>query len=281
MRVGKPFPLGATPDGKGTNFAVFSEHATAVALCLFDESGVETRHPLIDRSAHVWHGYFPGVGPGQRYGYRVDGPFDPKAGHRFNPMKLLIDPYARSFAGQEDRKAHLAVSRIDASGNETPDAEDTGRSVRHSVVGSLEPFDWGRDEAPGVAWHKTIVYELHVKGFTRRHPGVPPELRGTYAGLATRAAIEHLKWLGVTTVELLPVHESLTEHSIAARGLPNYWGYSTLGFFAPDRRFASRPDDVVREFKEMVKALHAAGIEVVLDVVYNHTCECGIEPGPR
>jgi glycogen operon protein len=279
MRAGKHFPLGATFDGKGTNFAVFSEHATAVTLCLADDAGKETRYPFLDRSAHVWHGYLPGVLPGQRYGYRVDGPFDPTAGHRFNPYKLLIDPYARSFSGKVDPRADLAGSTLDARGEEALDDEDTAGRVPWSVVGETTPFDWGGDEPPAVPWHQTVVYELHVKGFTERHPGVPPELRGTYAGLATPAAIEHLRWLRVTTVELLPVHESMTELAVAARGLTNYWGYSTLGYFAPDRRLASRPDDVVREFKEMVKALHAAGIEVVMDVVYNHTCEGGID-GP-
>jgi isoamylase len=279
MRAGKHFPLGATSDGKGTNFAVFSEHATAVTLCLVDDDGNETRHPLLDRSAHVWHGYLPGVGAGQRYGYRVDGPFDPKAGHRFNPYKLLVDPYARSFAGDVDTKAYLAGSRPDARGEEEIDHEDSAGHVPTSVVATHEPFDWGHDEPPEVPWHQTVVYEVHVRGFTKAHPGVPPALRGTYAGLATPAAIEHLRWLGVTTVELLPVHESMTEVAVARRGLTNYWGYSTLGYFAPDRRLAARPDDAVREFKEMVKALHAAGIEVVMDVVYNHTCEGGAD-GP-
>jgi len=279
MRPGKPFPRGATFDGHGTNFAIFSEHATAVTLCLFDDAGVETRHPLLERSAHVWHGYLPEVMAGQRYGYRVDGAFDPKAGHRFNPYKLLADPYARGFSGHVDATASLVGSRLNARGEEAIDVEDTARSVPTAVVGGNEPFDWGNDALPAVPWHQTVVYELHVKGFTKRHPGVPPELRGTYAGLATPAAIEHLRWLGVTTIELLPVHESMTEHAVAARGLTNYWGYSTFGFFAPDRRLAARPDDAEREFKQMVKALHAAGIEVVLDVVYNHTCEGGID-GP-
>jgi isoamylase len=279
MQPGKPFPLGATSDGKGTNFAVFSEHATAVTLCLFDDAGTETQHRFLDKSSHVWHGYLPSIMPGQRYGYRIDGPFDPKAGHRFNPKKLLIDPYARAFDGAVDYDARLAGSTLDARGEETPDVTDTRASVPRSVVVTHEPFDWERDQSPVVPWHETVVYELHVKGFTERHPSVPPELRGTYAGLATPAAIEHLRWLGVTTVELLPVHESMTEVAVAARGLTNYWGYSTLGYFAPDRRLASRPHDAVREFKEMVKALHAAGIEVVLDVVYNHTCEAGID-GP-
>ncbi len=280
MRPGNPFPRGATFDGRGTNFAVFSQYATAVTLCLFDEAGQETRYPFLDKSGpHVWHGYLPGVGPGQRYGYRVDGPFDPKAGHRFNPYKLLADPYARAFAGRANLGAYLAGSRLNARGEEALDLQDTARSVPHGVVPASEPFDWGHDAPPMVPWHKTIVYELHVKGFTERHPEVPPDLRGTYAGLATPAAIEHLRWLGVTTVELLPVHESLPEPAVVARGLTNYWGYSTLGFFAPDRRLAARQDVAEREFKQMVKALHAAGIEVVLDVVYNHTCEGGVD-GP-
>jgi len=279
MRPGKPFPRGATFDGKGTNFALFSQHATAVTLCLFDAAGNETRYPLIDKASYVWHAYLPGVEPGQRYGFRVDGPFDPKAGHRFNPYKLLIDPYARGFAGKADLTASLAGSHLNARGEEAMDLVDTAKAVPLSVVGSNEPFDWGLEKMPHVPWHQTVVYELHVKGFTKRHPAVPPELRGTYAGLGSPAAIEHLRWLGVTTVELLPVHESLPECAVARRGLTNYWGYSTLGYFAPDRRLASRPDDAEREFKEMVKALHAAGIEVVLDVVYNHTCE-GFIDGP-
>ncbi len=279
MRPGCAYPRGASFDGKGTNFALFSKHATAVTLCLFDDAGLETRHPLLEKSADVWHGYLPGVRPGQRYAYRVDGPFDPKAGHRFNPHKLVIDPYARGFAGQADLRAPLAGSRLDGRGEEVIDLTDTAGRVPLSVVGTDEPFDWGADKTDVVPWHKTVVYELHVKGFTKQHPGVPPELRGTYAGLASPAAIEHLRWLGVTTVELLPVHESLSEPAVVRRGLTNYWGYATLGFFAPDRRLAARPDDAEREFKEMVKALHAAGIEVVLDVVYNHTCEGGVD-GP-
>ncbi len=279
MRPGKPYPRGATFDGKGTNFALFSQHATAVTLCLFDESGVETRHPLLDKSTDVWHGYLPAVAPGQRYGYRVDGPFDPRAGHRFNPHKLVIDPYARGFSGRADVTGPLGGSRLNARGEEVPDVVDSARFVPCSVVGSNEAFDWGQDQTHQVPWHRTVVYELHVKGFTQRNPGVPPELRGTYAGLATPAAIEHLRWLGVTTIELLPVHEALAERAVVQRGLTNYWGYSTLGFFAPDRRLASRPDDAEREFKEMVKALHAAGLEVVIDVVYNHSCEGGVD-GP-
>jgi glycogen operon protein len=279
MRPGKAYPRGATFDGKGTNFALFSQHASAVTLCLFDDAGAETRVPLLDKSADVWHGYLPGVVPGQRYGYRVDGPFDPKGGHRYNPHKLVIDPYARGFAGRADVLGPLAGSRLNVRGEEAMELTDTARIVPHSVVGTNEPFDWGHDPTHAVPWHKTVVYELHVKGFTQRNPGVPPELRGTYAGLACPAAIEHLSWLGVTTVELLPVHEMLPERAVVGRGLTNYWGYATLGFFAPDRRLASRPDDAEREFKGMVKALHAAGIEVVVDVVYNHTCEGGVD-GP-
>ncbi len=279
-RPGRPFPRGASFDGAGTNFALFSQHATAVTLCLFDAAGVETRVPVLDATAHVWHCYLPGVAPGQRYGYRVDGPFDPRAGHRFNPHKLVIDPYARGFAGQADLHGPLAGSVVNAGGQEVKDVRDTAGRVPISVVGTREgSFDWAGDAPPAVPWHKTVLYELHVKGFTRLHPRVPSELRGTYAGLASPAVVEHLRSLGVTTVELLPVHECVSEPAIAARGLTNYWGYSTLGYFAPDRRLASRPDDAEREFKEMVRSLHAAGIEVVLDVVYNHTCEGGFD-GP-
>ncbi|MGD0530196.1 MAG: glycogen debranching protein GlgX, partial [Polyangiaceae bacterium] len=280
-RPGKPSPRGATFDGRGTNFTLFSQYATAVTLCLFDDIGNETRYPLLDKSApYTWHGYLPGVGPGQRYGFRVDGPFDPRAGHRFNPYKLVVDPYSRGFAGSADvANAALTGSVLDGRGEETLDVRDTARVTCHSVVGTNEPFDWGNDAPPAVPWQKMVIYETHVKGFTKRHAGVPPELRGTYAGLATPAAIEHLRWLGVTTVELLPVHESLSEAPVVKRGLKNYWGYSTLGFFAPDRRFAARASDAEREFKEMVKTLHAAGLEVILDVVYNHTCE-GAADGP-
>jgi glycogen operon protein len=274
MRIepGSFHPLGATWDGRGVNFALFSEHATAVDLCLFDEQGRETRVRVPWRSLYVWHVYVPGVGPGQRYGWRVHGPFEPEHGHRFNPAKLLVDPYARALDGAVDLRGPI-YGRADVR-DERDDAAAKPRSV---VID--DSFDWGDDRAPRVPWHDTFLYELHVKGFTRLHPQVPEALRGTYLGLASEPAIRHLQSLGVTSVELMPVHEHVDELAVVARGLTNYWGYSTLAFFAPDRRFATRGGDAVREFKEMVKRLHAAGIEVVLDVVYNHTCE-GDELGP-
>jgi len=281
VRPGHPFPLGATSDASGTNFAVFSEGAEGVIVCLFDASGTETeRIPLPERSSFVWHGHVAGVRPGQRYGLRVFGTYAPHEGHRYNPSKLLIDPYARAFDGKADYRAPLFGYAAGPDGplGSAPDFRDSSAGVPRCVV-TDGAFDWGDDAPPLVPWHRTILYELHVKGFTRRHAGVPEPLRGTYAGLASPAAIEHLTSLGVTTVELQPVQEAMDEVSVWRRGLTNYWGYSTLGFFAPDQRFASRPGEQVREFKEMVQALHAAKIEVVLDVVYNHTCE-GDEKGP-
>ncbi len=284
VRPGRPFPLGATFDGQGTNFALFSEHAERVSVCLFDERGQETRAPLVERHANVWHGHLAGIGPGQRYGYRVFGPYAPREGHRFNGNKLLIDPYARAFLGKADYGHSLfGFVRSDGeAGEERPDPRDSAAGVPKCLVMD-DRFDWGDDHPPHVPWHRTVLYELHVKGFTKLHPEVPSALRGTYAGLACPAAIAHLVSLGVTSVELMPVHESMDEASVARRGLPNYWGYSTLGYFAPDQRFVSplsgQPGAQVREFKEMVKALHAAGLEVVLDVVYNHTCE-GDQNGP-
>jgi isoamylase len=278
VRSGHPFPLGATWDGAGTNFAVFSEGAEGIVVCLFDASGAETdRLKLTERSSYVWHGYAPGVKPGQRYGLRVFGAYAPRDGYRFNPNKLVIDPYARAFDGKADYRAPL-LGFDEGPGGDTPDLGDSAAGVPRCVV-TDGSFDWGDDRPPLIPWHKTILYELHVKGFTRRHPAVPDPIRGTFAGLAAPAAIDHLTSLGVTTVELLPVQEAMDEIGIFRRGLTNYWGYSTLGFFAPDQRFASRPGDQVREFKAMVKALHAAKIEVVLDVVYNHTCE-GDAKGP-
>ena len=276
MRPGRFHPLGATFDGEGVNFALFSEHADQVELCLFDDRGVETRHTLTHCTHHVWHGYVVGVRPGQRYGYRVHGPYAPARGDRFNPNKLLVDPYARALSGRVDPTSALAGF---APGDDSrADSRDDGAGVPKSVVVD-DPFDWEDDVAPDVPWDETVVYELHVGGFTRRHPGVPEIARGTFAGLGSSAAIEHLKWLGVTAVELLPVHERMDEQAVVARGLANYWGYNTLAFFAPDQRFASVPGAQVREFKQMVKALHRAGIEVILDVVYNHSCE-GDHTGP-
>ena len=263
-------PLGATVDDGGTNFALFSANATAVDLCLFDDIGTETRVPLHGPTFHVWHGYVPGVGAGIRYGFRVDGAFNPADGVRFNKQKLLADPYARAFDG--------AFELDDAVFGTNP--RDSAAFVPKSVVVHDE-FDWGADRLPAVAWPDTVMYEVHVRGFTMQHPDLPLEARGTYAGLAHRATVDHLKQLGVTTVELLPVHHFVSEPALLRRGLSNYWGYNTLGFFAPHGAYSSSGTrgEQVREFKEMVKALHTAGLEVVLDVVYNHSAE-GDQFGP-
>src|SRR5215207_332931 len=273
---GVPYPLGSTCDEKGTNFALFSEHASAVTLCLFDENGEERQLPLTEVTAHVWHGHVPGIGPGQHYGYRVGGPYAPREGHRFNPAKLLIDPYAKALAGEVNWDA--PVFGYDMSGDPdadlTPDEQDSAWGMPKSLV--IDPaFDWGDTVAPATPLHRSIIYEMHVKGFTELHPEIGPELRGTYAGVAHPAAIAHLQKLSVTAVELLPVHAFLTDKHLAEKGLTNYWGYNTLNFFAPEARYSKSADQdgQVREFKEMVKALHREGIEVILDVVYNHTAE--------
>ncbi len=253
----------------GAEFALYSENATGVELCLFDARGVETKHRITEQSHHVWHAFIPGITEGQRYGFRVHGSYDPAFGDRFNPNKLVIDPYARAFEGKlSHRPAVFGYGRDDSE----MDLRDSAPFVPKSVLVG-EAFDWGSDAPPRVPWEDTVIYEAHLKGFTRLHPRVAPELRGTYGGLGSEAAIAHLVSLGVTTVELLPVHECLDEASVAQRGQANYWGYNTLGYFAPDQRFASRPGAQVTEFKEMVKALHEAGIEVILDVVFNHTAE--------
>ncbi len=272
-------PLGATWDGQGVNFALFSEHATAVDLCLFDAEGRETRIPVPYCTVYVWHVYVPGLGPGQRYGWRVHGPYAPERGHRFNPNKLCVDPYARALEGVVDLRGPVYAYPRDRGANDRVfDDRDDAASKPRCVV--TDPaFDWSGDRSPRVPWHDTVIYEVHVKSFTKLQSLVPERLRGTYLGLASDASIEHLRSLGVTTVELMPVHEHLDEPGVAARGLTNYWGYNTLAFFAPDRRFVTPGGDAVREFKEMVKRLHAGGIEVVLDVVYNHSCE-GDELGP-
>jgi isoamylase len=282
---GHPFPLGAVWEGEGTNFSIFSEHAERVELCLFDDDDQEERVELRERTAFNWHGFLPGVGPGQRYGFRVHGPYDPKAGHRFNPCKLLIDPYAKSIEGtvRHDRANVLPYVPSPDAGNDADlelDDEDSAPAVPKSVV-TDEQFDWEDDRPPNTPFHETVIYETHVKGFTARHPGVREDLRGTYAGLASEAAIEHLTDLGVTAVELLPVHHIADESFLAERGLTNYWGYSTIGYFAPFSGYAATGTrgQEVREFKGMVKALHKSGIEVILDVVYNHTAE-GNHLGP-
>ena len=266
---GRPSPLGATWDGEGTGFALFSASAEAVDLCLFDASGAESRVRLQERTGDVWHGYLAGVGPGQEYGYRVHGPYDPANGKRHDGAKLLSDPYARALTG--GYVLHDAVFEV---------GQESAPHVPRSVV-VHDDFDWGDDRRPGTAWAETVVYEMHVKGYTARHPGVPEQLRGTYAGLAHPAAIEHLTGLGVTAVELLPVHHFVSEPHLLRRGLTNYWGYNTLGYFAPHAGYSSSGvhGQQVGEFKAMVRALHEAGIEVLLDVVYNHTAE-GDETGP-
>jgi isoamylase len=283
-RPGRPYPLGATWDGAGVNFALFSEHATAVALCLFDERdpGKETRQIRIEqRTDQVWHVYVPEVRPGALYAYRVNGPYEPTQGHRFNPAKALLDPYARAIAGTlEWHDAFFGYRVGDPADDLTPDDRDSAPYLPKSVV--VDPaFDWQGDQPPLTRWSRTIIYEVHVKGFTKLHPEVPPELRGTYAGLASPAAVRHLTELGVTAVELLPVHHSVTEKYQADRGFTNYWGYNSIGFFCPDSRFSASGHlgGQVGEFKQMVKTLHRAGIEVILDVVYNHTAE-GNHLGP-
>ncbi len=271
LTQGLPYPLGATYDGGGVNFALFSAHATSVELCLFAREGEpeSARLTLPERSGDVWHGYLPGARPGQLYGYRVHGPYDPAQGHRYNPHKLLLDPYARALTGMPRFDARLRGY----DGDELVlDDHDTAALVPKCVVHEGS-FDWGRDRPPATPWRDTVIYECHVKGMTARHPEVPPELRGTYLGLAHPAILEHLKSLGVTAVELLPVHQSMAEPHLEERGLPNYWGYSSIAFFAADVRFATRPELAVRELKTLVRAMHEAGLEVILDVVYNHSAE--------
>ena len=268
---GSPSPLGATFDGTAVNFALFSEQATRVELCLFDSPEAKTesdRIALPERTHQVWHGYLPDLRPGQIYGYRVHGPNEPSRGHRFNPRKILLDPYAKIIA--RDFVWDDAV--LDPE-------QDTAACATLARVADTA-FSWNNDGPPRTPWPQTVIYELHVKGFTQQHPDVPEKVRGTYAGLASAAAIGHFQKLGVTAVELLPVHYHIDEHFLVARGRSNYWGYNTLGYFAPDPRYAaSGPDGAVQEFREMVRRLHAAGIEVILDVVYNHTAE-GSEHGP-
>jgi isoamylase len=281
---GRPYPLGATWDGAGVNFALFSERATAVELCLFDgpDTG-QAREQIVlrERTDLVWHGYVPDLGPGQLYGYRVHGPHAPDRGLRFSPAKLLVDPYARALAGELQWRDEVFGYRVgDPSEDLSRDDRDSAAFVPRSVV--IDPsFDWEGDQPPRTPWHRSIVYEIHVKGFTARHPGVPAKLRGTYAGLAAPAVLDHLTGLGITAVELLPVHHHVDEHALVQRGLRDYWGYNSLAFFAPHASYAANagPGGQVREFKAMVKALHRAGLEVILDVVYNHTAE-GSHLGP-
>ncbi|GAA3744264.1 glycogen operon protein [Spinactinospora alkalitolerans] len=276
--LGASYPLGATYDGAGTNFALYSQVADHVELCLFNGDDEETRIRLPDVRGFVHHGYLPGVGPGQRYGYRVHGPYDPVKGLRCNPNKLLIDPYAKAVTGELSWNESLFGYRFGTE--EKRNDADSAACVPKSVV--VSPFfDWGNDRPPKVPYNESVIYEAHVRGLTMRHPGVPEELRGTYAGLAHPVMVDYLTGLGVTAVELMPVHQFLHDHALIARGLRNYWGYNTIGFFAPHDGYAAHPGrgNQVQEFKAMVKSLHEAGIEVILDVVYNHTAE-GNHLGP-
>ncbi|GAB3147933.1 glycogen debranching protein GlgX [Microbispora hainanensis] len=275
---GEPYPLGATWDGVGTNFSVFSEVAERVELCLYDDRGEETRVDLPEVDGFVWHGYVPGIMPGQRYGFRVHGPYRPDHGHRCNPSKLLLDPYAKAIEGSVRWNESLFSYHF-ADPARLNTADSAPYMPKNVVVNPF--FEWGNDRPPRTPYHETVIYEAHVRGLTMRHPAVPEEQRGTYAGLAHPAVIDHLLSIGVTAVELMPVHQFVPEHFLVARGLTNYWGYNTIAYMAPHNAYASsgQRGEQVQEFKAMVRALHDAGIEVILDVVYNHTAE-GDHMGP-
>ncbi|ALV42675.1 glycogen debranching enzyme [Pseudarthrobacter sulfonivorans] len=275
---GTAYPLGATFDGTGTNFALFSERAEKIELCLFDDDGVETRFRLDEVDGYVWHGYIPQVQPGQKYGYRVHGPYDPDSGNRFNPNKLLLDPYAKAVHGQMDWDPALFSYNLGE-----PDSINNDDSAPHMMMGVvINPFfDWDGDHNLRIPYHKSVIYEAHVKGLTQLHPEIPEEQRGTYAGVAHPSVIAHLQKLGITAIELMPVHQFVNEGNLQDKGLSNYWGYNTIGFFAPQNTYSSTGDSghQVQDFKAMVRTLHRAGIEVILDVVYNHTAE-GNHLGP-
>lgn len=275
---GKAYPLGATYDGSGTNFSIFSETAEKIELCLFDEHNNETRVELAEVSGFCWHGYLPNVEPGQLYGYRIHGPWDPKRGLRYNPAKLLLDPYAKAISGQVEWQE--AVFPYNFGAEETINKTDSAPFVPKSVV--INPFfDWEIDKSPGKPWHETVIYELHVKSFTALQRDIPEEERGKYAGLIHPSSIDYLKKLGVTAIELMPTQQFVHDANLVAKGLRNYWGYNPIGYFAPHNEYSSKGQlgEQVREFKQMVKILHSVGIEVILDVVYNHTAE-GNHLGP-
>ncbi|HEU0192104.1 MAG TPA: glycogen debranching protein GlgX [Mycobacterium sp.] len=287
---GAPYPKGATYDGAGTNFSLFSEVAEKVELCLIAEDGTEARHRLEEVDGHVWHAYLPNITPGQRYGFRVHGPFDPAAGHRCDPSKLLLDPYGKAFHGDFDFSQALFSYDLaadpatqdagdDAGAGPLPMVDSLGHTMTSVVINPF--FDWAHDRPPHTPYHETVIYEAHVKGMTQTHPGIPEELRGTYAGLAHPVIIDHLKSLGVTAIELMPVHQFLHDDRLLELGLRNYWGYNTFGFFAPHTQYAAnhQAGAAVAEFKAMVRGFHEEGIEVILDVVYNHTAE-GNHLGP-
>ncbi len=276
---GQPYPLGAIYDGAGTNFSLFSEVAERIELCIFDEEGVETRIDLPEVTGFCWHGYLPTVEPGQRYGYRVHGPWDPENGHRCNPSKLLLDPYAKAIEGQV-RWDEAVFPYIFDQGPDVQSHTDSASFMPKSVVHQPH-FDWNGDRKLQIPWHETVIYETHVKGLTAMHPDIPTELQGTYSGLAQPAVLDYLKGLGITAVELMPIHYFIHDKHLLDKGLRNYWGYNSIGYFAPHNEYASdhRPGGAVAEFKQMVRTLHQAGIEVILDVVYNHTAE-GNHLGP-
>jgi isoamylase len=284
---GTAYPLGAAYDGAGTNFALFSEVADAVELCLFDDGGdahaIETRIRLEEVDGFVWHGYLPGIGPGQHYGYRVHGPYDPTTGHRCNPAKLLIDPYAKAVSATTMDWDESLFGYRSADPEQRNDADSAAHAPKSVVISPF--FDWTDDRHPRTPYHETVIYEAHVRGLTITHPEIPPELRGTYAGLAHPVMINYLTTLGVTAVELMPVHQFITDRSLVERGMTNYWGYNTIAFLAPHNGYAAagtvgtRAHEVVTQFKSMIRELHAANIEVILDVVYNHTAE-GNHLGP-
>ncbi len=276
---GQPYPLGATFDGVGTNFSIFSEMATRVQLCLFDEAGQETCLDLPEMTALCWHGYLPNVRPGQRYGFRVHGPWAPENGQWCNPSKVLLDPYAKAIDGLWDWNEAIFPYHFNAPESSRNDADSAPHVAKCVVINPF--FDWGSDRRPNTPWHRTVVYETHIKGFTQRHPEIPEEIRGSYAGMAHPVAVKYLQKLGVTAVELLPVHQFVQDSTLAEKGLRNYWGYNSIGYLAPHNEYASsgQRGEQVQEFKHLVKTLHQAGIEVILDVVYNHTAE-GNHLGP-
>ena len=276
---GRPYPLGATWDGEGINFGLFSQHADKVELCVFDQKGTRELHRFVlpEQTDQVWHGYLPRKGPGLLYGYRVYGPYEPKRGHRFNPNKLLLDPYAKSLTARlRLNDAHFGY-QFSSADDLILDVHDNAQDVPKSIV--IDPsFDWGDDKPPAMPWHETIIYETHARGLTLLHPEIPVSLRGSYAALASPVMIDYLVKLGITAVQLMPLHGAVDEYHLVKHGLRNYWGYNSIAYFAPEPRYASTPSSVT-EFKTMVKALHSAGIEVILDVVYNHTGE-GNHLGP-
>ncbi|MDK6348835.1 glycogen debranching protein GlgX [Bifidobacterium scardovii] len=281
IRPGSMYPLGASYDGAGVNFALFSQVAEKVELCLFDDNDNETRVAMTEQNSYVWHNYIPGLQPGQRYGYRVYGPFDPDRGLRCNPNKLLLDPYAKAIEGNIDGDESLFSYWFKSPDSITAmnDLDSAAHTMKSVVVNPY--FDWGNDQHPNIPYHDSVIYEAHVRGMTNLNQDVPPDIRGTYAGLAYPSVIEYLKKLGITAIELMPIHQFVNDSFLQEKGLSNYWGYNTIGFFAPHNAYSSSGErgEQVNEFKSMVKAYHRAGIEVILDVVYNHTAE-GNNRGP-